>query len=65
MLTLGANQKDIDFETEWRRRMQACQIPGRKPHKPKGQLFMLETAIFIVFFIILLKLECKSLFSHT
>ena len=46
MLTLGANQKNIDFESEWRKRMQACQIPGRKPHKPKGQLCMLEASKF-------------------
>lgn len=44
MLTLGSNQKNIDFEPEWRRRMQVCQIPGRKPQKPKGQRCMLEDA---------------------
>ena len=47
MLTLGSDQKDIDFEPEWRRRMQACQIPGRKTQKPKGRLCMLEAAIFV------------------
>ena len=36
MLTLGSQKKDIDFEPEWRRRMQDCQTSGGQPQKPKG-----------------------------
>lgn len=42
MLTLGSNQRDIDFEPEWRRRMEAGQPPGRSPQKPKGQSCVLS-----------------------
>ena len=36
MLTLGSQQKDIDFEPEWRKRMKAFQDPALASKKAKG-----------------------------
>ncbi|KAL3131635.1 hypothetical protein ABBQ38_007932 [Trebouxia sp. C0009 RCD-2024] len=48
MLTLGSQKKDIDFEPEWRRRMQDCQTSGRQTQKPKGWTGVVEVEAHVV-----------------